>query len=220
MGAPLSSSAPLSIQHAVPRRRLRAVRSEPAEPELAEPEPAEPELAEPDPAGEAGPDPLTGLDPPPLAAPGSGDGAILEPSDGALPEPGAENRPEWAEDARSRTRPLPRVPRLDAGIIGKIAVFSFEAVEGTRPLGQLGRWITESVADELATVRALNVERRSLFHDYRRIVPSVRRVRSMVPVAGITEASVVLVTPSRARGVALRFELLRGRWQATSITIL
>lgn len=114
----------------------------------------------------------------------------------------------------------PDVPRLDARAIGAVAVFAFEAVEGTRQIGQLGKWISSSVAEELAEVRQLNVERRSLYRDHRRIVPVVQRVRATHPSPSATEASVVLTTPSRSRAVALRFEVLRGRWQATSITVL
>ena len=99
-------------------------------------------------------------------------------------------------------------------------MFAFEAVEGTRQVGQLGKWITAGVAETLGELRALNVERRSLYRDHRRIVPSVRRVRATHPVTGVIEASVVLTTPARALAVALRFEIIRERWQATSITVL
>lgn len=140
----------------------------------------------------------------------------------ADPEPGQPADAPLAGTANpvTRPRPGPAQERLEPGIIGKIAVFAFEAVEGTRQVGQLGRWITGRVASELSVLRAMNVERRSLFHDHRRIVPAVLRVRTTEPVPLVTEASVVLSTPSRTRAVALRFEVFRGRWQATSITVL
>ncbi|GAA1316752.1 hypothetical protein GCM10020360_07440 [Nonlabens tegetincola] len=109
---------------------------------------------------------------------------------------------------------------LDARVIGAVAVFAFEAVEGTRQIAQLGRWITESVASELAELRRLNIERRSLYRDERRVVPTVRRVRAMQPGHVVAEAAVVLTAAGRARAVALRFELIRQRWQATSVTVL
>ncbi|KAM9866101.1 hypothetical protein ACIFOC_01014 [Leucobacter aridicollis] len=113
-----------------------------------------------------------------------------------------------------------KLPRLEARVIGAIAVFAFEAVEGSRQVAQLGRWITADVSDELREVRRLNVERRSLYRDSRRIVPVVGRVRITSPARWVTEAAVVLLTPSRARAVAMRFEVIRGRWQATSISVL
>lgn len=133
------------------------------------------------------------------------------PAPAPLPAPA----PPDAASPAARLRPV-----LDSSIIGRIAVFAFEVVEGTRQVGQLGKWITAKVADELAGLRSLNVERRSLFRDHRRVVPSVVRVRATAPALRVIEASVVLMTPSRARAVALRFEVFRGRWQATSITVL
>lgn len=140
----------------------------------------------------------------------------------ADPEPGSPSDAPGDDSANpvTRPRPGPVQDRLEPGIIGKIAVFAFESVEGTRQVEQLGRWITGRVASELSTLRAMNVERRSLFHDHRRIVPAVLRVRTTEPAPLVTEASVVLSTPSRTRAVALRFEVFRGRWQATSITVL
>ncbi|GAA2822826.1 hypothetical protein FB468_1665 [Leucobacter komagatae] len=114
----------------------------------------------------------------------------------------------------------PPLPALEPRVIGAIAVFAFEAVEGARQVAQLGRWITDTVAAQLSELRRLNVERRSLYRDSRRIVPAIQRVRTTRPNDDVTEAAVVLSTPSRSRAVALRFEAIRGRWQATSITVL
>ena len=112
------------------------------------------------------------------------------------------------------------LPPLTHRLIGTIAIFAFEAVEGTRHVGQLGRWITADVAEHLAEYRALIIERRSLYRDTRRIVPTVRKVRATQPSFRVAEASVVLDASGRSRAVALRFEGTRGRWQATSITVL
>ncbi len=146
----------------------------------------------------------------------------LEHGDGEAPP-----RPLRALDVDPpRAAALPDPPQigvlaqLEARVIGAIAVFAFEAVEGIRQVAQLGKWVTTRVADELDEVRRLNVERRSLYHDTRRIVPVVGRVRATSPTAWVTEAAVVLLTPSRSRAVAMRFEAIRGRWQATSITVL
>lgn len=114
----------------------------------------------------------------------------------------------------------PGLPPLTFRLIGTIAVFAFEAIEGTRHVGQLGMWITEEVAEHLTAYRMLIAERRSLYRDTRRVVPSVRTVRASVPAPRVAEASVVLNADGRTRAVALRFEGSRGRWQASAITVL
>lgn len=128
----------------------------------------------------------------------------------------------------SSSPPLRKEPAIFASglqplthrLIGTIAVFAFEAVEGTRHVGQLGRWISADVAEHLAEYRALILERRSLYQDTRRVVPTVRKVRATQPAFRVAEASVVLDASGRTRAVALRFTGMRGRWQATSITVL
>lgn len=136
---------------------------------------------------------------------------------------------ETAPGARDRTVTLERVemvlpqrrfPPLSYRMIGTVAVFAFEVVEGARHVGQLGRWISEPVAASLSELRSLNLERRSLYRDQRVVVPSVLRVRASQPAPRVTEAAVILATKSRSRAVALRFESGRGRWQATAITVL
>ena len=114
----------------------------------------------------------------------------------------------------------PGVPPLTHRLVGAVAVFAFEAVEGTRLVGQLGTWITARVARELQALRALNLERRALYRDGRRVVPCVRRVRTSRLAPCVAEAAVVLSTAARSRAVALRFEAIRGQWRATSITVL
>lgn len=76
------------------------------------------------------------------------------------------------------------------------------------------------MAEHLAEYRALILERRSLYQDTRRVVPTVRKVRATQPAFRVAEASVVLDASGRTRAVALRFTGMRGRWQATSITVL
>lgn len=114
----------------------------------------------------------------------------------------------------------PGLPPLSFHLIGKLAVFAYEAVEGVRHVGQLSNWVSGAVAQQLSEYRALNIERRSLYHDYRRVVPTVRRVRAVQPSPGVAEAAVILNTGNRAKAIALRFEGVRGYWQATSVTVL
>lgn len=111
-------------------------------------------------------------------------------------------------------------PPLTHRFIGKLAVFLFETVEGTRTIGQLGSWVSLPAAAQLAEHRALVVERRSLYKDVRRVVPTVQRVRVSQPSQYTAEAAIVLNTAGRSRAVAIRFEVVRRRWQATSVTVL
>lgn len=126
--------------------------------------------------------------------------------------------PEHVHDEVA-TRPPPVTP-LNPKLIGKLAVFAYETVEGTRSVGQLSNWVSTTVARQLTEYRSLNIERRSLYRDDRRVVPTVRRVRVVLPIPGVAEAAVVLNTADRVKAVALRFETIRGHWQATSITVL
>ncbi|MGO3147234.1 MAG: Rv3235 family protein [Leucobacter sp.] len=127
---------------------------------------------------------------------------------------------EVTQENQSNDTVLTGLPSLTHRLVGTIAVFAFEAVEGTRHVGQLGKWISFTVAQELAEYRALTIERRTLYRDVRRLVPTARKVRISQPARGVSEATVVLEVSGRCRAVALRFEVIRGRWQATSITIL
>lgn len=114
----------------------------------------------------------------------------------------------------------PGLPVLSFRLIGKLAIFAYEAVEGTRNVGQLSNWVSADVARQLTELRALIIERRSLYHDDRRVVPTVRRVRAVLLSPGVTEAAVILNTGNRAKAIAVRLEGVRGYWQATSITVL
>lgn len=87
-------------------------------------------------------------------------------------------------------------------------------------MAHLGGWISAEVAAELQAIRTLNVERRALHRDTRRVVASVQRVRLTRISSGVVEAAIVLATPSRSRAVAARFEGFRKRWQAVALTVL
>lgn len=114
----------------------------------------------------------------------------------------------------------PGLPPLTHSQIGKIAIYACEAVDGTRSIACLAMWITTGAARALEEYRSLVVERRSLYRETRRLVARVRRVRTTEPVPRVVEAAVVLDAAGSSRAVALRFEAFRGRWQATSVTVL
>ncbi|WP_146120090.1 Rv3235 family protein [Leucobacter massiliensis] len=104
--------------------------------------------------------------------------------------------------------------------IQKLALYAFEAVEGTRTVAQLGQWITSDVAAALAERRAARTERRTLYRDARRIVACPGPAHLDRPSSSVIEATVVLYAEPRSRSVALRFEHDGGRWRATELTVL
>lgn len=124
------------------------------------------------------------------------------------------------ERDRSAAITLESYPTLDHQVIGRIAATAYEVAEGIRQVAHLGRWITPEVANQLSALRALNVERRSLNRDTRRAVPTVLCVRAASPSPGAIEATVVLNTPGKARGAALRFEFQRGIWKASYLAVM
>jgi hypothetical protein len=89
---------------------------------------------------------------------------------------------------------------------------------GERPPGQLTRWVTRDIRETLARRGAA-----ALRHPAGKArAPQCRRVRSVrvtSPAPGVVEASAVVIGGERARAVALRLEVVRGRWLATAVEI-
>lgn len=106
--------------------------------------------------------------------------------------------------------PAPWVARLAPAIL--------EVAAGERPPGQLTRWVTRDIRETLARRGAA-----ALRHPAGKArPPQCRRVRSVrvtSPAPGIIEASAVVIGGQRARAVALRLEVVRGRWLATAVEI-
>ena len=106
--------------------------------------------------------------------------------------------------------PAPWVARLAPAIL--------EVVAGERPAGQLQRWVTAEIRETLARRGAA-----ALRHPAGKgRPPQCRRVRSVrvtEPAPGVIEASAVVIGGVRARAVALRLEVVRGRWLATAVEL-
>jgi hypothetical protein len=106
--------------------------------------------------------------------------------------------------------PAPWVARLAPAIL--------EVAAGERPPGQLTRWVTREIHETLARRGAA-----ALRHPAGKArPPQCRRVRSVrvtSPAPGIIEASAVVIGAERARAVALRLEVVKGRWLATAAEI-
>ncbi len=95
-----------------------------------------------------------------------------------------------------------------------------EVAVGERPAGQLTRWV---VRDELARLarRGTAVARHPSARAKRGVsrLRSVRAVRVCEVAPGIVETSAVLVGGDRAQAVAIRLEVVAGRWLATAVTL-
>lgn len=122
-----------------------------------------------------------------------------------------------AEIPRSST---PEIPAPDLNIVILLAVYSYEILDGSRAVSQLGGWITREVAEHLTERRAARTERRTLTRDDRRAVPVPGPVHLSRPSLLVTEVTIVLRTDVRATAVAMRLEYLRERWRATNLTVL
>lgn len=102
----------------------------------------------------------------------------------------------------------------------KMARAISEVAAGERPPGQLTRWVAR---DELArlTRRGQAMQRHPAARAKRGVsrLRSVRAVRVCPVAPGIIEASAVLVGGDRAQAVAIRLEVVAGRWLATAVAL-
>lgn len=118
--------------------------------------------------------------------------------------------------------PRPRVERgalpAPAPWVARLAPAILEVVAGERPPGQLQRWVTSEIRETLARRGAA-----ALRHPAGKgRPPQCRRVRSVritEPAPGVIEASAVVIGGVRARAVAMRLEVVRGRWLATAVEL-
>ena len=115
---------------------------------------------------------------------------------------------------------LAGVPKLPAPApwVARLAPAILEVVAGERPPGQLQRWVTSEIRETLARRGAAAMRHPA----GKGRPPQCRRVRSVrvtEPAPGVIEASAVVVGGVRARAVALRLEVVRGRWLATAVEI-
>lgn len=89
-----------------------------------------------------------------------------------------------------------------------------EVLAGERPASQLSRWLARDVFTEVSRHAQTVKPRRTAA---RRKIGTVRVCR-VAP--GIVETSAVVIGTKRARAVALRLEVVRGRWLATSLSLI
>lgn len=88
-----------------------------------------------------------------------------------------------------------------------------EVLAGDRPVGQLVRWTSADVYDELAA-RVTALSRREAGTHTRAVV---RSVHVTVPADGVAEVAALVRRGPRSAAVAVRLEGLDGRWQCTAL---
>ena len=157
------------------------------------------------------PDEPRGLDEPPQRTDGP-----HRPAELFLVEP---LLPEQRTHPEQTTAPE---PELHPGLAAEgLARSVLEVLAGARDLQQLTRWVTAEVHAVLRARVQLSARARSVLAD-RPVRPVLRigTVKVARPVPGVAETVVVVHGRGRARAVAIRLEIVGGRWQASALHIL
>lgn len=106
-------------------------------------------------------------------------------------------------------------------LIRNLARSVFEALAGVREVEQVARWVSPDTFSHLLR-RAQHAARARRLRDrpVKRPHITVRSCLWQSPRAGVVEATTIVDLGVRARAVAIRLEVYRGRWRAESISIL
>jgi len=89
-----------------------------------------------------------------------------------------------------------------------------EVLAGDRPVGQLVRWTSAEVLDEVSALTLPPATGR-----VRTSRGVVRSVHVSEPVDGVAEVAALVRRGRRCSAVALRLEGLDGRWQCTAVEL-
>lgn len=121
-----------------------------------------------------------------------------------------------AGDAPTETADLPD-PRMWAARLARAIA---EVAIGERPAAQLTRWVARDQLARLAR-RGVAVQRHPAARAQRGVarLRSVRAVRACAVAPGIVETSAVIVGGERAHAIAIRLEVIDGRWLATVVEL-
>ncbi|MGF0117701.1 Rv3235 family protein [Promicromonospora sp. Marseille-Q5078] len=135
--------------------------------------------------------------------------------------PGARRPSADEEDATTRPlreatpAPLPD-PTAQCCAVVRAAV---EVLRGERPAGQLARWVTPQVRDQLAERARIGLAHDGLRGAEHHLPVQVRRVRLVRLGEDVAEATVVLDDDGRVRAAAVRLEARRGAWRVAVLEI-
>lgn len=120
--------------------------------------------------------------------------------------------------ARGEAGPVQAVPVEDpASWCGSLVRAVVEALTGSRPTAQLGRWLTADLYEALARRAGLAVRIKGRPSLVRQAVVRHVHVCRLSPL--VAEASVVVHDGTRVRAAAVRVEAHRGRWRATALEL-
>lgn len=105
-------------------------------------------------------------------------------------------------------------------LIRSLAMSAVEIIHGTRPLDQIGAWITGEVAAELSRRRTLQHQRDTIAQDTRRVPHALGSTTTTHPADGVVEGVAIVHSRVRSRAVAVRLESIDNRWRATELSVL
>ena len=118
-----------------------------------------------------------------------------------------------------RRRQLTRDPRSVESAVPSIARFALEVIRDRRPVTTLARFVTPEISTQLGRRAALTRRLRGASAAPRRVRVAVTGVRTCVIDERTVEASAVLRETTRARFVAMRWELRHTGWRITVLEI-
>ncbi|MEZ2370704.1 Rv3235 family protein [Arthrobacter sp. RCC_34] len=152
----------------------------------------------------------------------------------SAPHPGLSSDDHETVTLRTITPPRPAPPPVPAsfdearrlsqlkGQVQRLVQAVMEALNGSRPLQQLSRWMEPELFASLQLRRALVQESQEHFGRGR---PSpyadahVQSVHAQCPTSQIVEATAVVRCRKRTRAVAIRMEARRTSWIVTALEI-
>ncbi len=125
-----------------------------------------------------------------------------------------------AEPAHKLAAPASDLPDPEQFVRNMVRA-ALEVLAGVRSPEQLVRWFSEDAFRRLVTRANLSARARSA----RGLVPTrpvfdIGSVRMSHPCATAVEATVVVTSAGRTRGVAIRLDEFRGRWRVSTLAVL
>jgi hypothetical protein len=123
---------------------------------------------------------------------------------------------EVLDEVEFGPQPTPRSALPEPrGWAGRLVQALVEVLAGDRPAGQLVRWTTTDVYDEVAGRMAPGPSSASQVQ----VRPLVRSVHVSEPADGVAEVSALVRRGTRCTALALRLEGMDGRWQCTALEL-
>lgn len=110
-------------------------------------------------------------------------------------------------------------PLLD-GQVRSLAIKIYETVHGIRPTGQLARYVSPHIINQLEIQRALRTERATYYSKNLRVVPIPGRVTRSETTPSKIYCVVIMHTATRSCAITMCLEFFRFGWRATDVSLL